>query len=69
MKERFKELLQRRAAPLLGGDFSIYRLQHAGNLALLGERGEGDESRLQLPKLKVVFPISSSFRKMGKINP
>jgi len=43
MKERFKELLQRGPPCLLGGDAGIYRLQHAGNFALLVKRGEGNK--------------------------
>jgi len=42
MQQGLEQFLQRGAACLLSSNFSIYRLQHAGDLALLVERREGD---------------------------
>jgi len=42
VQQGLEQFLQGGAARLLGSDAGIYRLQHAGDLALLVERGEGD---------------------------
>lgn len=42
MQQGLEQLLQRRPARLLSGDLGIHSLQDAGDLALLGEWGKGD---------------------------
>jgi len=45
VQQGLEEVPQRAGIRLLRRDAPIYRLQDARNLALLGERGEGNEKR------------------------